>query len=67
MMSGLPSRLCWRRPALPARRCLRVATHQGQGIAAVQAHLATEAANHQRSHADGPLRFVIDRAVFGGR
>ncbi len=39
-----------------------VATHQGQGIAAVQAHLATEAANHQRSHADGPLRFVIDRA-----
>tara|TARA_R110000787_G_scaffold181008_3_gene293100 strand:- start:33796 stop:35748 length:1953 start_codon:yes stop_codon:yes gene_type:complete len=39
-----------------------VATHEGRGIAAVQAHLATAAASHQRAHADGPLRFIIDRA-----
>ena len=42
-----------------------VATHEGRGIAAVQAHLATAAASHQRAHADGPLRFIIDRRRAG--
>ncbi len=39
-----------------------VATPEGQGIAEVQAHLALSARDHAQPPADGPPRFIIDRA-----
>lgn len=39
-----------------------VATHEGQGIAEVQAHLAVAARDHAQPSADGPPRFIVDRA-----
>lgn len=38
-----------------------VATHEEQGIAEVQAHLALIARDHAHPSADGPPRFIIDR------
>lgn len=39
-----------------------VATHEGQGITEVQAHLALMAHEHMQPPADGPPRFIIDRS-----
>ena len=41
---------------------LPVATYEGQGIAEVQAYLALTAREHVQPPADGPPRFIIDRA-----
>jgi len=38
-----------------------IVTHEGRGIAELQAHLASVAENYQPSHAEGPFRFIIDR------
>lgn len=39
-----------------------VATHEEQGIAEVQAHLALMARDHAQPSADAPPRFIVDRA-----
>ena len=39
-----------------------VSTHEGQGIKEVQTHLAVTARDHALPSADGPSRFIVDRA-----
>jgi len=39
-----------------------VASHKGQGIAEVKEHMALMARDHEQPPADGPPRFIIDRA-----